>query len=201
MLDYSSSSWTHQWSWCPGSSSADKIKSIAIGTLLPVVLPGLGGVIVERLCWMLRKFPKVFPYHLSSLSRWWMLGAETSLNWDGFFCVVSYASSSCEGGCCKGNESLICFKQWRKVLHISIDTKHEAGMLVVPFSITFSVFVFVSERSGICVWIHCLQGGRNCVVFHSFWLAIWTCWQWSTAGTASWEHFQMPFSWGTCLSY
>lgn len=55
----------------------------------------------------MRNFSKVFPYHLSSPSRWRMLGAETSLNWDGFLCVVSYAGSSCGGCCCKGNESLI----------------------------------------------------------------------------------------------
>lgn len=62
-------------------SSADKIKSIEIGTLLAGVFYWLRVAIAERLFWMMmRYFSKVFLDHLSSADCWWVLGAENSPN-------------------------------------------------------------------------------------------------------------------------
>lgn len=43
---------------------------------------------------------------------------------------------------------------------------------MVSYSVAFSILVFVSWRSGLHVYIRCIEGGRCCVVFFgSFWLS------------------------------
>lgn len=135
-------------------------------------------------------------YHLSSTVCWWVLGAESSPNWHGFFFFSTFflwLAVAVRVAAAKGmSHSFVWSSEERFcVFPLMLNTKLWCRWF--PFLLLSVYLVFISGRSGIHVC--CLWGGR--LGFSSFWLPIPSC----TVEPVSRGYFQLPFLWGTCLSF
>ena len=149
----------------------------------------------------MRNFSKVFPYHLSSAVRWWVLGAENSPNWDGFFFFTLFLLLAVvvRVAAAKGMSHSFVWSREERFCMFPLILNTKLWCRWFPFRSLSVYLVFISGRSGIHVC--CLRGGRSRVVFSSFWLPIPNCCHRSTVEPVSWGYFQLSFLWGTCLSF